>query len=116
MGYSMCDAEGVEMMHGVFRPIRKELGATAFGINQLDFPPNADRYPDHDHAEDGQQEVYYVLSGSGRLEIEGEDVELKPGRYVLVDPETKRKVWAGEDGLSIIVVGSPAGAYQPRQG
>jgi quercetin dioxygenase-like cupin family protein len=116
MGYSMCDAESVEPAHGVFRPIRKELGATAFGINQLDFPPNADRYPNHDHAEDGQQEVYYVLSGSGRLEIEGEDVELKPGRYVLVDPETKRKVWAGEEGLSIIVVGSPPGAYQPRQG
>lgn len=115
MGYSMCDAESVEVMHGVFRPIRRELGATAFGINQLDLPPNADRYPNHDHAEDGQQEVYYVLSGSGRLEIEGEDVELKPGRYVLVDPETKRKVWAGEDGLSLIVVGSPAGAYQVRQ-
>ena len=116
MGYAVCDAADVEAVNGVFRPIRRQLGATAFGINQLDFPPNADRYPNHDHAEDGQQEVYYVLNGSGRLEIEGEEVELKPGRYVLVDPETKRKVWAGGEGLSLIVVGSPAGAYKPREG
>ena len=50
MGYKMCDAAEVELMHGVFRPIRRELGLTAFGINQEEFPPNADGYPDHDHS------------------------------------------------------------------
>jgi hypothetical protein len=36
MGYAMCDAESVEAINGVFRPIRRALGVTAFGINQED--------------------------------------------------------------------------------
>ncbi|HEU0304320.1 MAG TPA: cupin domain-containing protein [Gaiellaceae bacterium] len=116
MGYAMCDTEDVEAINGVFRPIRRALGVTAFGINQEDWPPNADQHPDHDHAEDGQQEVFYVLAGSGRMVVDGEDVELKPGRYVYVEPGSKRRIYAGDEGLQVIAVGSPPGAYQPRQG
>ena len=100
MGYKMCDAADVELMHGVFRPIRRELGLTAFGINQEEFPPNADGYPDHDHAEDGQEEVFYVLEGSGKIVVDGEDVELKPGRYVWVEAESKRKIFPATTGSS----------------
>ena len=116
MGYKMCDAADVETVNGVFRPIRRALGLTAFGINQEEFPPNADGYPDHDHSEDGQEEVFYVLDGSGTMVVDGEDVELKPGRYVWVEAESKRKILPGDEGLKLIAVGSPPGAYQPRQG
>ena len=85
-GLHDCDAAEVEAVNGVFRPIRRALGLTAFGINQEELPPNADGYPDHDHAEDGQEEVFYVLEGSGKMVVDGEDVELKPGRYVWVEP------------------------------
>src|SRR3954465_15089996 len=54
---------------GGFRKARAELGASAFGIQVLDFPPNADAHPEHDHAEDGQEEVYVVLHGAGRRAI-----------------------------------------------
>ena len=73
MGYKMCDAADVETVNGVFRPIRRALGLTAFGINQEEFPPNADGYPDHDHSEDGQEEVFYVLDGSGTMVVDGEE-------------------------------------------
>jgi oxalate decarboxylase/phosphoglucose isomerase-like protein (cupin superfamily) len=34
----------------------------------LDLPPNlSEGYPEHDHAETGQEEVYAVLRGSGRM-------------------------------------------------
>ena len=89
MGYTMCDAEDVEAMNGVFRPIRRTLGVTAFGINQEELPPNGDMYPDHDHSEDGQEEVFYVLAGAGKIVVDGEDVELKAGRYVFVEPGSK---------------------------
>jgi uncharacterized cupin superfamily protein len=112
----MCDAEDVEAMNGVFRPIRRTLGVTAFGINQEELPPNGDGYPDHDHAGDGQQEVFYVLAGAGTMVVDGEDVELKPGRYVFVSADAKRKIHPGEQGLRLIIVGSPPGAYAPRQG
>ncbi len=117
MGYSVCDAADVEALNGVFRPIRRALGGRAFGINQEDLPPNADQYPEHDHAQDGQEEVYYCLEGGGRIVVDGEEIELRPGRYVLVSPESRRKVWAGPQGLKMIVVGAPVGrAYEPREG
>ena len=116
MGYKMCDAADVELANGVFRPIRRALGLTAFGINQEEFPPNADGYPDHDHSEDGQEEVFYVLEGSGTMVVDGENVELKPDRYIWVEAESKRKIVPGDEGLKLIAVGSPPGAYQPRQG
>ncbi len=116
MGYAVCDAADVEAMNGVFRPIRRTLGGQAFGINEEDLPPNGDQYPDHDHSEDGQEEVYYVLGGGGKIVVDDEDVELKPGRYVLVSPESKRKVYPGDDGVKLIVVGAPVGRpYEVRQ-
>lgn len=116
MGYTVCDAAEVEAINGVFRPIRRTLGIQAFGINQEDWPANADQYPDHDHAEDGQEELYYVLEGGGTIVVDGEDVELKPGRYVLVTPEAKRKVHPGADGVKMIIVGAPVGRpYEPAK-
>ena len=41
-------------------------------MNVIDMPPDNDPYPEHDHAEDGQEEVYVTLSGSAELEVEGE--------------------------------------------
>ena len=45
---------------GAFKRARAELGIRSFGLQVLDLPPNADSYPEHDHAEDGQEEVYVV--------------------------------------------------------
>jgi quercetin dioxygenase-like cupin family protein len=46
------------------------------------------------------------LRGSGSLQIDGETVELAPGRYVLVGPAARRRVDAGPEGLSYLVVGA----------
>ena len=43
-------------------------------------------------------------------------VELKPGRYVFVEPGSKRKILPGNEGLRLICVGSPPGAYTVREG
>ena len=66
MGYAICDSADVEAINGIFKPIRRQLGVTAFGINEETLPPNGDAYPDHDHAEDGQEEVFFVLEGGGQ--------------------------------------------------
>ena len=116
MAYKMCDAADVEAVNGVFRPIRRALGLTAFGINQEEWPANADGHPEHDHSEDGQEEVFCVIEGSGKIVVDGDDVELQPGRFVWVDAASKRKIYAGEDGLKLIAIGSPPGAYKPRAG
>src|SRR3712207_2575708 len=83
------------------------LGIEALGMNVLDFPPDAgeDVYPDHDHAEEGEEEVYVAWRGSGILTVEGEEITLDQDTAVRVGPNTKRKVRSGPDGLRLLVLG-----------
>jgi hypothetical protein len=53
--------------NGVARKARATLGVTAFGMQVMDLPAGWDAYPDHNHADAGQEEVYVPLSGSGTL-------------------------------------------------
>jgi hypothetical protein len=98
---------------GGFVKARAELGVTAFGMQVIQLPPNYADYPEHDHAESGQEEVYLAIGGSGWIEIEGERVELDPETFVRIGPEPKRKVYAGPQGLRLLALGgAPGEAYK----
>ena len=113
MGYSIVDVADIPYVWGTFKFVRHHLGATAFGFAQIDFPPDKVG-SEHDETQTGQEEVYLTLSGSGTIEIDGEHVEMKPGRYVLVGPTSRRRPSAGPDGMSFLVIGGvPGGVYEP---
>ncbi|HEX4437676.1 MAG TPA: hypothetical protein VH061_12880 [Solirubrobacteraceae bacterium] len=98
---------------GGFVKARAELGVTAFGMQVIQLPPDYADYPEHDHAESGQEEVFVALSGSGWMEIAGERVELNAETLVRVAAETRRKVFAGPQGLRMLVIGGcPGAAYK----
>ncbi len=94
---------------GGFVKARAELGVTAFGFNVIQLPPDYTDYPEHDHAESGQEEVFLALTGSGWMDVEGERVELDRETLVRVGPETKRKVHSGPEGLRMLVIGGAPG-------
>ena len=99
---------------GGFRRARAALGVESFGLAVLDLPPSYDGYPEHDHSEDGQEEVYVTLSGGGELEIEGERHPLDPEHVARVGSGVSRKVWPGEDGIRLLIIGGvPGGNYEP---
>ena len=53
-----------------------------------------------------------MLSGSGWMDIEGERVEMDPETLIRVGAATKRKVYAGPQGIRMLVIGgSPGEAY-----
>jgi mannose-6-phosphate isomerase-like protein (cupin superfamily) len=102
------------VMGGAFKRARAELGVESFGIQVLDMPAGTDRYPEHDHAEDGQEEVYITLSGSGDIEIEGERHPIDAETIVRVGPGVTRKIWPGDDGMRVVALGGVGGkAYDP---
>jgi mannose-6-phosphate isomerase-like protein (cupin superfamily) len=101
------------VFRGAFKRARAELGAESFGLGIIDMPPNYENYPEHEHAEDGQEEVYVTLRGGGEIEIDGERFPLDPDHVVRVASGTKRKVWPGDDGIRLLVIGGvPGGTYQ----
>jgi mannose-6-phosphate isomerase-like protein (cupin superfamily) len=106
---------GGETKGGNFLYAGKGLGVTAWGMNVLKLPAGWESYPDHDHAKDGQEEVYVVLEGSATLEADGETWQLEPGTLARVGAEQKRQITPGDDGVTIVAIGgTPGKAFQPR--
>ena len=94
---------------GAFKRARAELGVSSFGMAIIDMPPNYADYPEHDHAEDGQEEVFMALSGGGELDIEGERHPLDPDHAIRVASGTKRKILPGPQGIRVLVLGAAPG-------
>jgi mannose-6-phosphate isomerase-like protein (cupin superfamily) len=58
--------------------------------------------------------VYFVVKGGGRMVIDDEEVELRPGRFVRVDGESTRMPISGNDGLELVTFGAPIDRpYEP---
>jgi mannose-6-phosphate isomerase-like protein (cupin superfamily) len=52
-------------------------------------------------------EVYYVLEGTGQMELNDEIVEVGPGTVVTIEPGTRHRL-VSETGVRTIVFGIPA--------
>ena len=65
--YAIKRIDEMEAIYGgAFKRARAELGVEAFGFQVMDLPPNLEQFPEHDHVEDGQEEVYVVTAWIGR--------------------------------------------------
>lgn len=116
MGYTLLNGDdpSVEDFQGVFLKIRRALGTTAFGINELRMPPGFEGV-EHDETDTGHEEVYIGLEGSGSFTIDGDEVVLRAGDYLRVESSSTRQVVAGPDGLRYVVVaGQPKPEYDGR--
>jgi mannose-6-phosphate isomerase-like protein (cupin superfamily) len=106
------EMEGI--YYGSFKRAGAELGIESFGMQVFDMPPGIDQYPEHDHGEDGQEEVYVILRGSGEFEIEGERVPVDAERIIRIPSGTKRKLWPGPDGVRVLALGGVPGKLYER--
>jgi uncharacterized cupin superfamily protein len=98
---------------GAMLKARAGLGVTSFGMQILRLPPNEDRYPAHDHADTGQEEVYTALEGAVTLVVGGERHRLEPGVFARVGPnETRQLVTEGEPAVVLALGGIPGRAFE----
>lgn len=94
---------------GAFKRARAELGVESFGMQIIDMPANFDGYPEHDHAGDGQEEVFLAIRGGGEIEIGGQRFPLDGENVARVSSGTARKVWPGPEGIRLLVLGGVPG-------
>jgi uncharacterized cupin superfamily protein len=86
-----------------FVPLRRMLGVTSFGLNQVILRPGQ-RGRIHRHRD--QEEVYLVLSGTLTLVIEREVRELTQGELARVAPEVRRFIAnRGDEDVVLIALG-----------
>ena len=66
------------------------------------FPPHFEHHPEHDHSDDGQEEVYTALSGPRRSMWADEEFQLEPGVFARIGPGERRKVTTGDEPVQLL--------------
>ena len=109
--YTITNLEDIEDMaaksgldFGVVRFARKAVDAEDTGLTYQKIFPGAHQSFGHRHNE--AEEVYFVISGSGAVKLDGEVKELNPHDILRVAPHVMRAFEAGPDGLEFIVFGT----------
>ena len=95
-------AEGGATLEARFA--RGHIDSEHIGVSHFRYAPGRHGAKGHSHKE--QEEVYVVLSGSGRVKLDDEIVDVHPWDIVRVAPTTFRGFEAGPDGLELLAVGS----------
>jgi uncharacterized cupin superfamily protein len=96
-----------------FVALRRQLGVTTFGINQMVLQPGQ-RSRIHRHKR--QEEVYLVLEGELSLVLEREESSIAAGELVRVAPDVRRQlVNRGPARLVMLALGAD-GEHQGRDG
>jgi uncharacterized cupin superfamily protein len=113
-GVTIRHDDELERDFGKWVLVRKSLGLRSFGINAVELPPG-ESIPEHDETERDQEEVFYVVSGSPTLVVDGADHPLRAGSYARLDVEAVRTVRNdGEDVATVMIISAPrSSGYEP---
>jgi len=106
------DVEGLPVLDTlVWRPVRKPLGITAFGINAYT-AANAGDDVVEDHVEQTHEEAYVVIRGHATFTVDGEEIDAPWGTIVFLDDPTQRRhAIAKEPGTTVLAIGGKPGVH-----
>jgi hypothetical protein len=98
----------------VWKPVRRTLGVTAFGINAYTAANAGDEVvEDHTESTLGHEEIYAVVAGHAVFTVDGEEVDAPAGTLVyLDDPQQRRSARALAPGTTVLAVGGVPGAHE----
>jgi mannose-6-phosphate isomerase-like protein (cupin superfamily) len=96
-----------------FVPLRRALGVSSFGINQLVLEPGQ-RGRIHRHAR--QEEVYLVIEGTLTVMVEAQEATLEAGELMRVAPDVRRQLVNRGPGRVVLVALGADGEHAGRDG
>jgi mannose-6-phosphate isomerase-like protein (cupin superfamily) len=91
-------APGIEGRFG-----RKHLDSRDLGISHFRYAANVRSPAAHSHRE--QEEAYVVVSGSGRVKLDDEIIEVREWDVIRVAPEVVRAFEGGPEGIELVAIG-----------
>jgi len=75
--------------------LHNQLGLTGAEISINTLPPNANVPFVHSHKEN--EEIYGIISGKGKVIIDGEEVLINSGDWIRISPKAKRQFYSSND-------------------
>ena len=109
------DVEGIPVLGSlVWKPVRRTLGVTAFGINAYTAAKAGDEVvEDHTEAQLGHEEIYAVVTGHAVFTVDGEEVDAPAGTLVFLDdPAQRRSAIARDAGTTVLAIGGVPGRHE----
>ncbi|MFB6162988.1 MAG: cupin domain-containing protein [Halococcoides sp.] len=103
--YDTASADAVEERAPGMTFLRDALNCEHLGVTLLEAESGWEGTP-HDHADDGQEEVYLLLDGTATVTIEGESVAMESGDAVRIDPDATREITV-EEPATFVLAGAP---------
>ncbi len=114
-GYTIAHREELERS-GNWTLVRRSLDCQAFGVNLVEIPPGAS-IPEHDETGRDQEELFFVISGSPTLVIDGGEHSAPAGTFARLDPAHRRTVRNHHSQpASVLIVSAPTtSGYKPME-
>jgi hypothetical protein len=109
------DIEGIPVFGTlVWKPVRKPLGVTAFGINAYTAANAGDEVvEDHTEEQFGHEEIYAVVAGHATFTVDGEEVDAPAGTLVYLDDVMQRRsAVAKEPNTTVLAIGGKPGVHE----
>lgn len=113
--YAIAHVDDLERS-GNWALVRRSLACQSFGINVVDIPAG-ESIPEHDEVARDQEEIFFVVSGSASLVIDGTAHPAPAGTFARIDPEHHRTVRNdGDEALRVLIVSAPTtSGYAPME-
>lgn len=114
-GFTILGRDELERS-GAWSLARRSLGLKSFGMNVVDIEPGAG-IPEHDETARDQEEVFFVLSGTPSIVIDGEKHPAPVGTFARLEPERTRTVINdGGETASVLIASAPrTSGYEPME-
>ena len=97
-------------------PIRHHFGIETFGVNLWRSREDGTVIPEHEHSEDGEPELYFVVDGHATFSVAGEEVDAPVGTCLWIeDAATTRTATSDVPGTLVLSIGAgpPGTGYKP---
>ena len=97
-----------------FVTLRRDLGVTSFGLNQLVLQPGQQM---RIHRHERQEEVYIVLEGRLTVRVEGtKEIDLHEGELLRVAPRVRRQLLNTSPSRVVLLALGGEGEHRGRDG
>ena len=115
MGFNLAHRDDCETS-GNWTLVRRTLELRAFGLNLVDLPAG-EQIPEHDETERDHEEVFYVLSGTVTLVVDGVRHPFRAGSFGRLDPHHRRTVRNdGDQPARVLIASAPrSSGYEPLE-
>lgn len=106
MTYTKVNTDEIEPVSDAMHFLGEPLNCRQVGVTMVRCEPGWEGEP-HDHADDGHEEVYILISGAATVLIDSEEIPMEAGDAVWIPPTATRQIVNGDTESSFVLVSAP---------